>query len=205
MYEAAGDSGLLYFFGSNRSVASIILLTNGISFAIQCVLFLILGSLADYGTCKTQALSVDIGLCFAGRPYILIFWSIVSFGVGFSWLAVHTPDRWEAGVALYMLGLIAYQLSLTFWTSAFPGLARNTPEMREAAEKYEEGQITRDEYDHEDMMQRNRISNVAFIAQSAGEIIILAILVGILFALNVNESTANNDYGLSVVIAYCTG
>ena len=104
-----------------------------------------------------------------------------------------------------MLGLIAYQLSLTFWTSAFPGLARNTPEMREAAEKYEEGQITRDEYDHEDMMQRNRISNVAFIAQSAGEIIILAILVGILFALNVNESTANNDYGLSVVIAYCTG
>lgn len=55
------------------------------------------------------------------------------------------------------------------------------------------------------MMQRNRISNVAFIAQSAGEIVILAILVGILFALKVNESVANNDYGLSVLIAYCTG
>lgn len=54
-------------------------------------------------------------------------------------------------------------------------------------------------------MQRNRISNVSFIAQSAGEIVILAIMVGVLHALRVNESTANNDYGLSVVVAYTTG
>ena len=77
--------------------------------------------------------------------------------------------------------------------------------MREAAAKYEDGQITREQYDFEDMMQRNRISNVAFIAQSAGEILILAILVGILFALHVNDSVANNNYGLAVLIAYTTG
>jgi MFS-type transporter involved in bile tolerance (Atg22 family) len=77
--------------------------------------------------------------------------------------------------------------------------------MREKAEKFESREITRDEYDFADMMERNRIYNVAFIAQSGGEIIILAILVGILFALDVNASAANNLWGLSVLIAYATG
>ena len=40
------------------------------------------------------------------------------------------------------------------------------------AEAFERSEITRDEYDFADMMQRNRISNVAFIMQSAGEILI---------------------------------
>ena len=69
----------------------VLLAANGISFAIQCVLFLLLGSLADYGS---------------WRPYILIFWSIVGFGVGFGWLGVYRPDQWPTGVALYMLGSV---------------------------------------------------------------------------------------------------
>jgi len=189
LYEAGGDSGLLSFFGRTRTINSIVLLCNGISFAIQVVLFLLLGSLADYGS---------------WRPWIMIFWSVVAFALGFGWLGVHTADKWHAGVGLYMIGLIPYQMCITFWTAAFPGLARNTSGMRHKAEEYENGEIDRDEYDYNDMMQRNRISNVAFIAQSAGEIFILAILVGILFALDVNASQANNDWGLSVLIAYCT-
>lgn len=188
MYEAAGDSEILYFFGRNRTINSIVLLCNGISFAIQVVLFLFLGALADYGR---------------WRSWILVFWSVVAFGLGYGWLGVHTADKWHIGVGLYMVGLIAYQMCITFWTAAFPGLARNTPEMRHKAEEYEAGHIDRDEYDFHDMMQRNRISNVSFIMQSAGEIIILAILVGILFALHVNASQANNNWGLSVLIAYC--
>jgi MFS-type transporter involved in bile tolerance (Atg22 family) len=93
-------------------------------------------------------------------------------------------------------------MCITFWTAAFPGLARNTVEMREQAEKYEAGEIDRDKYDYADMMMRNRLQNVAFIMQSLGEIVILAILVGILFALDVNASAANNLWGLSVLIAY---
>jgi hypothetical protein len=96
-------------------------------------------------------------------------------------------------------------MCFTFWFAAFPGLARNTPEMRTKAREYEAGEIDREAYDFEDMMQRNRISNVAFIMQSAGEIIILAILVGILFALDVTASQDNNLWGLSVLIAYATG
>ena len=187
---AAGDAGVLPFLGRDRTVNSIVLLANGISFAIQVALFLILGSLADFGR---------------WRPNILIFWSLVAFGLGFGWLGVTSADQWRVGVGLYMIGLIAYQLCLTFWTAAFPGLARNTPDMRVRAAEYERRAISREDYDFADMMQRNRIANVAFITQSGGEIGILAILVGILFALDVNASDANNLRGLSVLIAYCTG
>lgn len=189
LYEAGGDSGVLSFLGVDRTINSIVLLSNGISFAIQVVLFLLLGAMADYGT---------------WRPWILIFWSVVAFVLGFAWLGVHTADKWQVGTGLYIVGLIAYQMCFSYWYAAFPGLARNTPEMRQKAEEFEAGQISRDDYDFHDMMQRNRISNVAFIMQSAGEIIILATLVGILFALDVNASRENNDWGLSVLIAYAT-
>jgi MFS-type transporter involved in bile tolerance (Atg22 family) len=156
----------------------------------QVVLFLIIGSYADYGT---------------WRPWILVFWSIAAFGIGFGWLGIHTEDKWQAATGMYMVGLIAYQMCITFWTAAFPGLARNTPEMRDQAEAYTSGRITRDQYDFQDMMQRNRISNVAFFVQSAGEILILAVIVGIMWALKVNDSVANNNWGLSVLIAFATG
>lgn len=48
--------------------------------------------------------------------------------------------RWQIGTALYILGLIAYQGALTFWTAAFPGLARDLPELKES-----EGQLARGE------------------------------------------------------------
>jgi MFS-type transporter involved in bile tolerance (Atg22 family) len=86
LYEAAGDPGVLRFLGRDRTINSIVLLANGISFAIQVILFLIIGSLADYGT---------------WRPYILIFWSIVAFALGFGWLGVHTSDKWPIATGLY--------------------------------------------------------------------------------------------------------
>ncbi|KAL9110323.1 MAG: hypothetical protein Q9227_005054 [Pyrenula ochraceoflavens] len=190
LYIAAGDSETLHFLGHDRSINSIVLLANGISFAIQVCLFLILGSFADYGS---------------WRPNILIFWSIVAFALGFGWLGVHTSDKWHVATGLYMIGLIAYQMCITFWTAAFPGLARNTPELREKAEMLQNGEIDREKYDFADMMQRNRISNVAFIVQSAGEVLILAVIVGIMFGVNVNASQDNNNWGLSVLIAFASG
>jgi hypothetical protein len=49
------------------------------------------------------------------------------------------------------------------------------------------------------------LANVAFYIQSLGEIVILAIIVGILFRVKVNDSTANNNWGLSVLIEFATG
>ncbi|KAK1066229.1 hypothetical protein LTR74_007277 [Friedmanniomyces endolithicus] len=190
--EAIGgpDNTILYFAGADRTINSIVLLSNGISFAIQIVIFLILGSYADFGTF---------------RPNILIVLSLVAFGIGFGWLGVHYESQWQTGLGLYIIGLIAYQLCLTYWTAAFPGLARNTRIMRDKAREFEAGTITRDEYDHVDSMKRNELSNVAFYIQSLGEIVILAVIVGVMFALNVNASVANNNWGLSVLIAFASG
>src|ERR1700739_3396467 len=109
--QATGDGETLLFAGKQRSINSIVLLSNGISFAIQIVVFLIIGSFADFGT---------------WRPNILIGLSLVAWAIGFGWLGVHDASKWEAATGLYIVGLIAYQTTLTFWTAAFPGLARNT-------------------------------------------------------------------------------
>jgi len=66
-------------------------------------------------------------------------------------------------------------------------------ELREKARQYEAGEITRDEYDLADSMKRNQLSNWSFYIQSVAEIFILAIIVGIMFGVNVNSSTANNN------------
>lgn len=160
--QAASDTGTLYFAGANRTVNEIVLLCNGISFAIQAVLFLVIGSYADFGNF---------------RPWILTFWSVVCFAIGFGWLGIHEADKWPAATWMYIFGLLAYQMALTFWTAAFPRLARNTPELREAAEQYVDGTISREKYEHKDMMLRNRLANVSFYVSSVGEVFILAIMV----------------------------
>ena len=99
LYQAAGDGTSLFFAGRERTNNSIVLLSNGISFAIQIVVFLFLGSFADFGT---------------WRPNILIALSLVAWGIGFGWLDVHDPSKWEIATGLYIVGLIAYQTTLTF-------------------------------------------------------------------------------------------
>ncbi|RDL33695.1 Autophagy-related protein [Venustampulla echinocandica] len=190
LYQAVGDGTTLRFAGRDRTINSIVLLANGISFSIQVVVFLLLGSFADFGT---------------WRPNILIVLSLVAWGVGFGWLGVHDPSKWEIATGLYIVGLIAYQTTLTFWTAAFPGLARNTPQLREKAEAYQAGEISRADYDYADTLKRSELSNMAFYIQSLGEIVILAVIVGIMFGINVNASTENNNWGLSVLVAFVTG
>ena len=75
----------LAWAGAERTPQSITLLANGISFAVQAALFLVIGSLADYGT---------------WRPWILIVSTLISVGISFAWLGVTDPASWRIGVAL---------------------------------------------------------------------------------------------------------
>ncbi|KAI0319520.1 MFS general substrate transporter [Amylostereum chailletii] len=184
-----GDCVLPYI-GRVRDVNSIVLLTNGISFAIQAVLLLCIGAWADYGT---------------WRPNITIFFTLLAVGVSFGWLGVEDPSQWRTGVALYIIGLISYQCSLTFWTAAFPGLARNTPEVRASADAVERGGELEAAHAHLESMTRNRISNISFAVCSAGEIVILAIMIGILKGVKSDESTENNTKAFSILIAFSGG
>jgi hypothetical protein len=54
-------------------------------------------------------------------------------------------------------------------------------------------------------MTRNRISNISFAVSSAGEIVILALMVGILKGLKSEDSTENNTKAFSVLIAFSGG
>ncbi|KAJ4200784.1 hypothetical protein NW759_015810 [Fusarium solani] len=186
---ASKDTGLLHFAGRARDINSIVLLANGISFALQAILFLIIGAYADFGT---------------GRRWILLFWSIISYGIGFGWLGVQDASKWQTATGLYIVGLIGYQMTLTYWTAAFPSLARNLPQLRDAALQYESGEITQQEMDRKDEVERSRLSNVAFYIQSIGEVVILAMIVGVMFGVKVDKSVANNNRGLSVLIAFAT-
>ncbi|KDQ14935.1 hypothetical protein BOTBODRAFT_65877 [Botryobasidium botryosum FD-172 SS1] len=178
---------VLPFLGSVRDVNSIVLITNGISFAIQAVIFLMIGAWADYGS---------------WRPNITIGFTMIAIAVSFGWLGVEDPSKWKTGIALYMLGLIAYQGALTFWTAAFPGLARNLPEMQESKAKVVSGEKGLEDHLVLDSLSRNRISNISFTVSSAGEILILAVMIGILKGVKADESVEKNTRAFSILIAF---
>ncbi|KIY62022.1 hypothetical protein CYLTODRAFT_459347 [Cylindrobasidium torrendii FP15055 ss-10] len=185
-----GDACVLPYLGQVRDVNSIVLLTNGIAFALQAVLLLFIGAWADYGR---------------WRPNITIFFTILAVAVSFAWLGVDDPAQWRSGVGLYILGLITYQCALTFWTAAFPGLARDLPEVQASLQETEEGTKTLEAHDTLTSMSRNRLSNISFTVCSVGEIIVLAIMVGILKGMKSDESTENNTRAFSALIAFAGG
>lgn len=54
-------------------------------------------------------------------------------------------------------------------------------------------------------LSRNRISNISFAVCSAGEILILAVMVGIVKAMHAEDSTENNTKTFSVLTAFSGG
>lgn len=65
--------------------------------------------------------------------------------------------------------------------------------------------ISSDEHAQFESLQRNRVSNVSFAVCSAGEILILAVMVGIIKGLRADDSTENNTRTFSVLIAFSGG
>ena len=71
------------------------------------------------------------------------------------------PDRWGVAMALYVIGYVSYGATLVFYAAVFPRLARNTPYSRELREKLENGEVSPEEYEVEESMEKNRISNIS--------------------------------------------
>ncbi|KAI0255030.1 MFS general substrate transporter [Lactifluus subvellereus] len=176
---SSGTDCVLPYLGRVRNINSIILLTNGISFAFQTVLLLVIGAWADYGT---------------WRPNITIVFTLLGVGVSFAWLGVEDPSQWRAGAC-----------SLAFWGAAFPGLARNLPEVQASADEVKKGLKSLNGHAELESMQRNRISNISLVVSSAGEVVILLIMVGILKALKSDANVENNTRAFSVLIAFSGG
>ncbi|KAF9048575.1 autophagy-related protein 22-like protein [Panaeolus papilionaceus] len=181
---------VLFYLGKLRDINSIVLLTNGISFAIQAVLLIIIGAWADYGT---------------WRPQITVLFTVMAVAVSFAWLGVEDPSKWQAATALYVLGCKKYMVTLTFWTAAFPGLAQNLPEIQASKLQVKDGSKSVEDHTRMESLARNRISNISFAVCSSGEVIILAVMVGILRGLHAESSVENNTKAFSVLIAFSGG
>ena len=64
-------------------------------------------------------------------------------------------------MALFMIGFITYGGTLVFYAAIFPRLARNTPHARTLRTTYEAGEISREDYEQEESLEKNRISNIS--------------------------------------------
>jgi hypothetical protein len=63
-----------------------------------------------------------------------------------------------------MIGYISYGATLVFYAAVFPRLARNTAHARALRERYEADEITLEEYEREESLEKNRISNISTVS-----------------------------------------
>lgn len=110
---------MLPFLGRDRRVASVVLLADGASFLLMTVLFTTLGSAADYGNASSVILFGATVLCWMAQ-------------LGFLFVG---EGGWRAAIGLYIGGMVTYGVTLVFYASVFPRLARNTPATKIALRK----------------------------------------------------------------------
>lgn len=67
-----------------------------------------------------------------------------------------------------MIGFITYGATLVFYAALFPRLARNTAHARQLRDQYERGEISVEEYEREESLEKNRISNISTVSTAAG-------------------------------------
>ncbi|THH07184.1 hypothetical protein EW145_g3561 [Phellinidium pouzarii] len=182
---AASGQCVLPWGSGTKSVSSIVLVANGISFAIMTLIFTTIGSAADYGT--------------FGRWLFLVL-TVICWGAQFASMSLTSDDRWRAAMALYIIGFVTYGATLVFYAALFPRLARNTPRSRMLREKYEVGEISAKEYEKEESLEKNRISNISTTHSNIGYIVTLCLNLSLLLPLNMNPKV--NNYVIVLTNAY---
>ncbi|KAG5641511.1 hypothetical protein DXG03_004840 [Asterophora parasitica] len=180
-----GSSGqcVVPWAGGTKAVSSVVLVANGVSFAVMTAIFTTIGSAADYGNFGRWLLFVITCICWAAQ---------------FASMSLTVPSRWPVGMALYMIGFISYGATLVFYAALFPRLARNTPHARAVREKYERGEMTREEFEVEESLEKNRISNISTTHSNIGYIVTLCLNLSLLLPLAKNPKVDNYTLVLQV-------
>ncbi|VDB99551.1 unnamed protein product [Peniophora sp. CBMAI 1063] len=184
--DASGQCVLPWGSGT-KSVSSVVLVANGVSFAVMTAIFTTIGSAADYGT--------------FGR-WLLLVVTVICWGAQFASMSLDRPSRWGAAMALYMIGFIAYGATLVFYAAIFPRLARNTPHARELRERYEKGESSAEEYEQEESLEKNRISNISTMHSNIGYIVTLALNLSLLLPKPISDNPLVNNYVLVLTNGY---
>ena len=107
------------------------------------VIFVWLGSAADYGS--------------FGR-WLLLVLTVICWALQYGMMAIRNPSQWPAAMAIYVVAYICYGSTLVFYAAVFPRLAKYMPNVREAREEdLREGKIDQKEYDVIESLERNHI------------------------------------------------
>ena len=109
------------------------------------VIFVWLGSAADYGS--------------FGR-WLLLVLTVVCWALQYGMLAIRDPNQWPAAMGMYVVAYIAYGATLVFYAAVFPRLARYMPHVRKARDELRERKIDQQEYDTIESLERNHIRYV---------------------------------------------
>ncbi|KAF9000299.1 MFS general substrate transporter [Cyathus striatus] len=182
--DASGQCVLSWGHGT-KSISSVVLIANGASFAVMTMIFTTIGSAADYGTFGRWLLLVITCICWAAQ---------------FASMSLTVPSRWSLAMALYMIGFISYGATLVFYAALFPRLARNTHHSKALRQRYESGEIKREEYEIEESLEKNRISNISTMHSNIGYIVTLCLNLSLLLPLKNNPLV--NNYTLVLTNGY---
>lgn len=185
--SSASGQCVLPWGAGTRSVASIVLLANGISFAIMTAIFTTIGSAGDYGTFGRWLLFVVTVVCWAAQ---------------YACMALTSPSRWKLAMVLYTISFVSYGATLVFYAAAFPRLARNTPHSRMLRDKYENGEISAEEYEREESLEKNRISNISTMHSNVGYLATCALNLALLLPSATAHSPLVDNYVLALDNTY---
>ncbi|KAE8327450.1 autophagy-related protein Atg22B2 [Aspergillus sergii] len=173
----ASSACVVPWAGGTRSVSSVVLIANGLCFTFMTVIFVWLGSAADYGS--------------FGR-WLLLVLTVVCWALQYGMMAIKHPNQWPAAMGMYVVAYVAYGATLVFYAAVFPRLARFMPHVRKAREEdLREDKITLDEYDAIESLEKNHISNVSTAHSNIGYLLTLALNLSVLLPLQGNDYSNN--------------
>jgi len=183
---------VVFWGGGNKTkeYTSVILIANGLTFLAQAIVFIGVGSLADYGN---------------WNPWVVRGFSVLCWAFEFGFLGVTTAAKWRAAMALYILSSVTFWASYVFFNAIFPKLSHDLPEVRMAREEFLNGSIKEEEFEHRCSMARSKIMNMSYGWNNIGFTICGALSLAALAGIGANDSTAQNNWGYSVSVAVCTG
>lgn len=101
--------------------------------------------------------------------------------------------------------VLSYNICVAFWYPALPQLAAHTQDALDRKRAFEAGEVPKEEYDFTKMMQRNKLSNMAFVALSIGYTLTLLIALGAAYGLGANDSDAANLRAAVIIVGIATG
>ncbi|KAN0137282.1 Autophagy-related protein 22-like protein [Lactarius tabidus] len=182
-----GASGkcILPWGSGTKAVSSIVLVANGVGFAIMILVYATIGPAADYGTFGRWLLLVSTAICWAAQ---------------FASMSLTSPSRWGTAMALYIISFASRGLIQSFFAAPFPHLARNTPHSCELRKRHERGELSMEAYEKEMVFEKSKISSVSMVCLQApcqnfflflGDVVALLLNLSVLLPLKRNPKVDN--------------